>query len=68
MSQILVDIAGVDHQQILLLLKAVEVHVIDNAAGLIGHQGVLGLVEIQSQHIAGKDVLQKLDAIRALNV
>ena len=67
-GQVLVDVAGVDDQQVFALLKAVEVHVVDDAALLVGDQGVLGLVHIQGKHVAGEDVLQEPDVLRALDV
>ena len=67
MDQILVNVAGVDHQQELLFLKAVQIYVIDGIAVLIGHDGILGLVHVQGQDIAGNDVLQERDPIGAFN-
>ncbi len=66
MHQVLVRIAGVDHQQIPVLLKAVQVGVVHRAAVLVGDNGVLGLVQIQGHDVAAQYVLEEWDSLGPL--
>ena len=67
MCQILVRVGGVHHQQITVYLKAVKIGVVHRAAILVGDDGVLGLVEIQGHHVAGKHMLEKGDCVGAIH-
>ena len=63
MSQILLGVGGVDHQQEVVFLEHVQVSIVDGIAILIGDDAVLGSVQLQSQHVAGQDILQELDTL-----
>ena len=67
MGQVLIGVGGVDHQQVPVLLEAVEVGVVHRAAALVGDDGVLGLVEVQGHDIAGEDMLEEGDRLGALH-
>ena len=66
-GQILVGVGGVDHKQVAVLLKAVEVCVVHRAAHLVGNDGVLGLIDVQGHDVAGEDVLKEGNHLRALH-
>ena len=66
-GQVLVRVGGVDHQQVPVLLEAVEVGVVHRAARFIGDDGVLGLIEVQGHDVAGENVLEEGDHLRALH-
>ena len=67
MLQVLVRVGGVDHQQIPVLLEAVEVGIVHRAAVLIGDDGVLGLVQVQGHDVAAEHVLEEGDHLRPLH-
>ena len=66
-GQILFGVGGVDHQQIVVLLKPVEVGVVHGAAVFIGDDAVLGGVQIQRQHVAGQHILQESHTLRSFD-
>ena len=59
MGKVPVRVGSVDHQQIALLLEAVEVGVIHRAAPLVGDDGVLGLIDSDGRRVAGQHVLEE---------
>ena len=67
MSQILLLVGRVDHQQIPFVLVAVQIRVIHGAAVRIGNDAVLGHVQVKACHIAGQNVLQKGQTVRPFN-
>ena len=67
MSQILVRVGGVHHQQIPVFKEPVQIGVVHGAAVLVGDDAVLGLVQVQRQHVAGQHVLQKGHRVGALH-
>ena len=66
MDQVLVRIAGVDYQQIPVLLEAVQVGVVHRAAVFIGNNGILGLIQVQSHDVAAQYVLEEWDSLGPL--
>jgi len=50
-------VAGIDHQQVFIRMKAIEIGIVDGAAAIIGDQGVLAFSLFKSGGIVGKDVL-----------
>ena len=67
MRQVLVRVGGVDHQQIPVLLEAVEVGVVHRAAVFVGDDGVLGLVQVQGHDVAAEYMLEEGDRLRPLH-
>ena len=67
MLQILVDVGGVDHQQIAVLLEQVQIRVVHGAAVLVGNDAVLGHVQVQSADVAGQHMLEKFLALGPLD-
>ena len=67
MGQVLVGVGGVDHQQIPLFLKAVQICVIHGAAVGGGDDAVLRHVQVQPGHIAGENMLQKGQPVRSFH-
>ena len=65
--QVFIGVGCVDHQQVAVLFKSVEVGVVHCAAGLGGQDGVLRLVHVQSHHIAGEHVLQEGDGLGTIH-
>ncbi len=55
-----IDERGIDHQQILFLLVAVDDQVVDHAAILIQEEGVLALADIEPLHVVCQEVIQPL--------
>ena len=66
-SQILVGVGGVHHQEVAVRLKAVEIGVVHGAAAFVGNDGVLGLVDVQGQYVAGEHMLQEGHSLRSLH-
>ena len=56
---VLVPVGGVDDQQVLALDEAVEVGVVDGAAGLGRHHRVLRLQEVERLGVVGQHVLEE---------
>ena len=65
--QVLVDVGGVDHQQIVVLLEQIQIRVVHGAAVLVGNDAVLGHVQVQGADVAGQHVLKKFLALGPLN-
>ena len=68
MRPVLVDVARVDDKEISVFLKAVEVRIVDGAAVLVRDDAVLRLIEIEREHVAGQDILQKCGHVWPLDV
>ena len=68
MRKILVDVAGIDDEEIFSLFKAVEIGVVDGIAVFIRDDAVLRLIHVERKHVARKNMLQKGDLLRALHV
>ena len=66
-GQVFVGVGGVDHQQIPLFLKAVQICVIHGAAVGGGDDAVLCHVQVQPGHIAGENMLQKGQPVRSFH-
>ena len=66
-TEILLGVGGVHHQQEPILLKAVEVGVVDGGAVLGGDDAVLGLVQVQAAHVAGQHMLEKFHPLGAFH-
>jgi len=66
--EILVDVAGVDDEEVAPLLETIEVGVVHRAAALVGNDAVLRLSDVEREHIARKHVLQIRDLLRARDV
>ncbi len=56
---VLVPVGGVDDEQVLAVDEAVEVGVVDGAAGLGGHHRVLRLEQVEGLGVVGEHVLQE---------
>ena len=67
MIEVLVRVGGVDHQQIPVLEEPIQVCVVHGAAVLGRDDAVLGLVQVQCQHVAGQHVLQEGHRVGALH-
>ena len=65
--QVLVDVGGVDHQQIVVLLEQIQIRVVHGPAVLVGNDAVLGHVQVQGADIAGQHVLEKFLALGPLD-
>ena len=66
--KILVDVAGIDDEEIFSFFKAVEIGVVDGIAVFIRDDAVLRLIHVERKHVARKNMLQKGDLLRALDV
>ncbi len=62
---VFLPVGRVDHQQVLVLDEAVEVGVVDRAAGSRGNERVLGLAYLQSGGIVAQNMLQEGKRTRA---
>ena len=56
--EVLIDVAGVDDQQIFGFFKAVQIDIVNDAALCVRQQRILGLVYVQRQHVAGEHMLE----------
>ena len=65
---VLVDVAGVDDEEVLAFFKAVQVRVVDGVAVRVRDDAVLRLVEVERKHVAGKHMLQERHLIGAFDV
>ena len=63
MGKVLIDVAGVDDEEILPVFKAVEICVVDRSARFVRDDAVLRLTHVQREHVARQDMLQKRDLI-----
>ena len=68
MRPVLVDVAGVDDEEVLTLFKAVQVRVVNGVAVRVWDDAVLCLVEVERKHVAGKHMLQKRYLIGTFDV
>ena len=66
-NEVLVGVGGVHHQQVVILLKHIEVGIVHGAAVFIGDDAVLGQAHIQCRHIAGQHMLQICLAVRTFD-
>ena len=62
---VLVDVAGVDDEEVLALFKAVQVRVVNGVSVRVRDDAVLRLIEVERKHVAGKHMLQEGDLIGA---
>ena len=65
---VLVDVAGVDDEEVLALFKAVQVRVVNGVAVRVRDDAVLRLVEVERKHVAGQNMLQERHLIGAFDV
>ena len=65
--EILIRVGRVHHQEEPVLLKLVEIGVVHGPAVFVGDDAVLGLIDVQGQHIAGEDVLEKGHPVLSLH-
>ena len=65
---VLVDVAGVDDEEVLALFKAVQVRVVDGVSVRVRDDAVLRLVEVERKHVAGKHMLQERYLIGTFDV
>lgn len=68
MCPVLVDVAGVDDEEVLALFKAVQVRVVNGVSVRVRDDAVLRLVEVERKHVAGKHMLQERYLIGAFDV
>ena len=66
MGKVLIDVAGVDDEEILPVFKAVEICVVDRSARFVRDDAVLRLTHVQREHVARQDMLQKRDLMRPM--
>ena len=62
---VLLPVGGVDDQQVLVLDEAVEVGVVDGAAGRRGDDRVLRLADVERGGVVGEDVLEERQGVGA---
>ena len=67
MTPVLFPVGGIDHQEIGIFEKAVEIGVIHRTPLGVGQQGVLALARFQCGRVVGQSVLQKPEAFPAGN-
>ena len=67
MSLVLVDVGSVDNEENLVLLEAAQVCIVDCTSVIIRDDAVLGLAEFQGSDIAGYNMLEKSNAVRAFD-
>ena len=65
---VLVDVAGVDDEEVLAFFKAVQVRVVDGVSVCVRDDAVLRLVEVERKHVAGKHMLQERHLIGTFDV
>ena len=66
-SQVLFGVGSIDDQQEVVFLEHIQVGVVDGIAVFIGDDAVLRGIQLQSQNVAGQNILQELDALGAFD-
>jgi hypothetical protein len=60
---VLLSVGGVDDQQVLVLVEAVQVGVVDRPARRRGHHGVLRLANLEAGGVVGEHVLEERQGV-----
>ena len=66
-SPVLLDIIGIDDEEVLLIFVVVDEEVVDDTPLFVGEAGILDVTDLELRGVVGGDILDELEGIGALD-